>query len=484
VHFQSWISREMEELYDHCLGPRWREEPADRALWQRIERVSPEELWRTHVRRRERLVAFARRRLRAQSERRGAPQAEIEAADAILDPDLLTIGFARRFASYKRAALLLRDPDRLARILNHPDRPVQIIYAGRAHPRDEAGKQLIRQIVALTREERFRRRLVFLEDHDMAVTRSMAQGADVWLNTPRRPLEASGTSGMKATANGVLNLSTLDGWWAEAWDCGLQIAECGFVEAECFTNPQSKSSQFATRESAIGWAIGKGETYNDDDTQDQAEANALYELLERDVVPAFYDRGADELPRRWIAKMKSAIGNLCHFFNTHRMVREYTERFYLPAMRRHERLMADEAALSKDSARWKARIQQNWPRVRILGVDAPAQAELQVGAQVAVGARVHLGGLAPEDVAVEFCEGLVNGNGEIVRARILPMQYVGPDSMGEFRFETSLAPEHSGQHGYTVRVRPRHPALADLMTDWLPGLIAWADAEVGVAAQR
>ncbi|MGB9005791.1 MAG: alpha-glucan family phosphorylase, partial [Candidatus Aminicenantales bacterium] len=209
VQFQSWISREMKELYDRYLGPRWREEVADQTVWQGADRIAAEELWRTHERRRERLVAFCRRRLRTQLERRGASQTAVAAADEVLDPEALTIGFARRFVTYKRATLLLRDAERLARILNKPGRPVQIIYAGKAHPRDDPGKGLIRQIVELSRHEEFRRRLVFLEDYDMAVARYLVQGVDVWLNTPLRLQEASGTSGMKATANGVLNLSIL-----------------------------------------------------------------------------------------------------------------------------------------------------------------------------------------------------------------------------------------------------------------------------------
>jgi len=245
VHFPSWISHDMKELYDRYLGPRWRDEPADQSVWQRAERIAAEELWRTHERRRERLVAFARRRLRAQLERRGASQMQIEAADEALDPEALTIGFARRFAPYKRATLLLRDPERLARILNDPDRPVQVIFAGKAHPRNDPGKELLRQIVDLARQERFRRHIVFLEDYDMAVARYLVQGADVWLNTPLRPREASGTSGMKATANGVLNLSILDGWWDEAYQ------------------PE------------VGWAIGRGEMYDDREYQDQVEAEAL-----------------------------------------------------------------------------------------------------------------------------------------------------------------------------------------------------------------
>lgn len=311
VHFRSWISLEMNQLYDRYLGPGWREDPADETVWQRAERIAPEELWRTHERRRERMVVFTRRRLRNQLQRRGAPQAEIEAADEVLDPAALTIGFARRFATYKRATLVLRDPERLAHILNDPQRPVQIIFAGKAHPRDDAGKELIRQIVTMSRQEAFHRRLVFLEDYDMAVARYLVQGSDVWLNTPRRPREASGTSGMKAAANGALNLSTLDGWWDEAY------------------------------QPDVGWAIGRGEVYEDHEEQDKVEAEALYDLLERDVVPVFYDRGADRLPGRWIAHMQASIGSLCHFFNAHRMIRDYAERFYLPTAARYRRLAYD-----------------------------------------------------------------------------------------------------------------------------------------------
>lgn len=473
VHFESWISQEMEELYDHGLGPHWREEPADRSFWQRIDRVSPEEIWRTHERRRERLVAFARRRLASQFERRGAPQPEIEAAGEILDPDILTICFGRRFATYKRATLLLQDPDRLARILNHPERPVQIIYAGRAHPKDEPGKQLIQRILTLAKDERFRRRLVFLENYDMAIARSMVQGADVWLNTPRRPLEASGTSGMKAAANGALNLSTLDGWWAEAWDGGF--IEIESQDENFSSNPESAPPNL---HSNLGWAIGRGETYNDEKYQDQVEAAALYELLERDVVPTFYDRGVDKLPRRWIAKMKFAIANLCYFFNSHRMAREYTERFYLRAHAHAEHLMADGGARAKQIAQWRLEIDRNWPQVRLGVIDAPGKADLCVGEEDSIRALVYLDGLTPDDILVEFYEGCVDGSGEIINPRISPMVLIGAEGPNVFRFQTTLFPNRSGLHGYTVRVRPHHP---DLGKDFLPGLVKWADQSVSAA---
>lgn len=448
VHFQSWISYEMNQLYDRYLGPKWREEPGDQAFWQRVDNIPAEELWRTHERRRERLVAFARRRLRAQLLRRSAPPSEIEAAEEVLDPEALTIGFARRFATYKRATLLLKDVERLKRILADAGRPVQVIYAGKAHPRDGAGKELIRQIVGLARQEEFRRRLVFLEDYDLTVARYLVQGVDVWLNTPQRPLEASGTSGMKAAANGVLNLSVLDGWWDEAWRVpGL-------------------------RSSPIGWAIGSGETYDNAEYRDQVEAEALYDLLERDVVPTFYERGVDRLPRRWISRMKASIGVLCHFFNTHRMVRDYTEAFYLPAHARQRELAADGAARAKALARWLERVRREWPQVRIEAVDGGPPAELRVGATTRVCARVTLGALEPGDVEVQLYLGRLDPAEEIVDAQTLPMTPAGRDERGWHLFEATAVPcSRSGLHGYTVRVVPRHP---DLTARFLPGLITWA----------
>ena len=444
VHFSSWISLEMKQLYDRYLGPRWREEPADETVWRRVADISAEELWRTHERRRERLVAFVRRRLRTQLERRRAPLAEVEAAEEVLSSQALTIGFARRFATYKRATLLLRDPDRLARLLNDPERPVQILFAGKAHPHDEPGKELIRQIVALARRPEFRQRIVFLEDYDMAVARYLVQGCDVWLNTPRRPREASGTSGMKAAANGVLNLSVLDGWWDEAYRPDL------------------------------GWAIGRAEVYADPAAQDQVEAEDLYEILEGDVVPTFYDRGNNGLPRRWIARIKASVGGLCHFFNTHRMVAEYTGRLYVPAAARCGQLAAQNWAGARALAAWKARLREAWPQVRVERVEVGDLADVQVGATVRAQARVHLGVLRPDDVAVELVVGRVDGSGELVTVERVPMAPAGAKAKGMVRYEAGVVLRQSGRHGYTVRVLPQRP---DLPTPFLPGMIAWARHE-------
>ncbi len=450
VHFRSWISQEMNGLYERYLGPNWREQPADLKAWQRVDSISAEELWRTHERRRERLVSFARARLYHQLLRRGALQAEVEEAAEALDPETLTIGFARRFATYKRATLLLRDKKRLAEILNNPKNPVQIIFSGKAHPQDSAGKELIREIVSLAREPQFRRRIVFLEDYDLAVGRYLVQGVDVWLNTPLRPNEASGTSGMKAIANGALTLSTLDGWWDEAWH---MAGENG---------------------APIGWAIGRGESYLDREYQDTVEAEALYNTLEGDVVPTFYDRRADGLPYRWISLMKSSIRTLCPLFNTNRMVREYVEQLYLAAHSGQRELLDNGAVRAMALAKSMDRIRSAWPQVRILTLAPMKSAEIKMGEGLSFQAQVQTGLLEPEDLTVEVYAGRLNSDGEIVEPMIVPMKPVRREKDGCL-FEIAAIPCcSSGQYGYTVRVLPRHP---DLRVKFVPGLIAWADGK-------
>jgi len=400
-------------------------------------------------------VAFARRRLRLQLIRRGAPQSAVDAADEVLDPSALTIGFARRFATYKRATLLLRDLGRLERILNQPGRPVQILFAGKAHPHDDGGKALIQQIVKLAQQKEFRRRLVFLEDYDMAVARALVQGCDVWLNTPLRPLEACGTSGMKAMANGALNLSTLDGWWDEAW-------------------------QAATAKGVfVGWAVGRGEKYENAEYQDQVEAAALYDVLESEIVPAFYERSADGLPRRWIAYMKSSIGTLSYSFNAQRMVKDYTADFYTSAHDRCRRLMAGGAGSVRALANWLSRVEQGWANVTVEAVDAVGGREIKVGDQIGARARVQLGGLAPGEVAVELYLGRLNADGQIADAVSIPMQPTGQQD-GAHVFEAKEVPcRRSGRIGYTVRVRPFH---LDEARPFLPGLIRWANQQAAQAS--
>jgi starch phosphorylase len=460
VHFPSWTSLEINQLYDRYLGPKWNEEPADHEVWNRVYTIPAGELWRAHERRRERLVAWVRLRVREQRIGRGAAPSEIAAAHEVLNPDALTIGFARRFATYKRATLILRDLPRLERILTDGQRPVQFIFAGKAHPRDDAGKELIRQITSLSRQPKLGRYMVFIADYDMGVARYLVQGVDVWLNTPRRPLEASGTSGMKAAANGGLNLSTLDGWWDEVWH-GREEGVGGF--------PSRRALDLA---SSIGWAIGKGESYDDPEYQDQVEAEALYDLLERDVIPTFYDRGEDRVPRKWVERMKASIASVCPFVNTNRMVKDYTDQFYLNADQRYNVLDSEGAAKARSLSCWVGRVRQAWPEVRIEAVERCSDGTLPVGANFQARARVRLGPLLPEDVSVELYLGRLNPAGEFAEPASIRMQSAGPAANREFWFEATASCAHSGKYGFTVRVRPNHP---NLTVPFLPGLICWAD---------
>ncbi len=442
IHFPSWISHDMKDLYDRYLGERWREEPADKSVWQKSENIPTEELWRTHERRRERLVVFTRNRLRDQLVRRGANQTEIDFADAVLDTEALTIGFARRFATYKRASLILQDERRLAKLLNDPERPMQIIFSGKAHPKDEPGQELIKRIVQLANQEQFRRRIVFIEDYDMTVARYMVQGADVWLNNPLRPREASGTSGMKAAANGVLNLSILDGWWDEAY------------------TPD------------VGWAFGGKENYENRETQDQIEAEALYTLLEQEVLPTYYDRAIGGLPRKWIAKMKKSIGALSYFFNTHRMVSDYTEKYYNLGQKRSAEMAKNNYAAAKNLARWKEKISANWDKIAILECCKGPENNLHVGDKFSVNVYVQLGDLTPKDVSVQLYLGRIDSDSNFVDARAIDMSAGTPREDGAVEYiARNVTCAHSGQHGYTVRVLPNHKHLA---VPYLPGFIVWA----------
>jgi len=430
VHVRGWLSQDMAGLFDAYLGPRWVSHPADQSVWERVEQIPDAELWRTHERRRERLVGFARRRLRMQMEHRGAPPAEREQAEEVWDPKALTIGFARRFATYKRATLLFKDPARLSRILSDRDRPVQIIFAGKAHPADNEGKDFIRQVVHFARQPEFRQRIVFLEDYDIKLGRYLYQGVDVWLNTPRRPLEASGTSGMKATANGAINISIRDGWWDEAYDGNN------------------------------GWAIGRGEEYQDTVYQDEVESQALYQILESEVVPMFYARGRDGLPREWIRRMKHAMRTVCPVFSATRMVREYTERLYLPSGKRWEALEADRLARARAVAAWQERVRAAWKGVAVRGVRADTVTPLPASETRPVQADVVLGELRPEDVSVTLYAGPLTGRGDIASPSLSEMKAAGTSRDGAYVFEGLLSSQTAGRHGFRIRILPAHEDLA------------------------
>jgi starch phosphorylase len=440
VHTRSYVSQELSTLFDRYLGPRWVMNPGDQTVWEKVEMIPMEELWRTHERRRERLVAFARSRLEKQLKARNAPASEIAAAQEVLNPEVLTIGFARRFATYKRATLFFKDIERLIRILTNKDMPIQIIFAGKAHPKDEPGKNFTKEIIKQCGDERLRRHIVFLEDYDVVVARYLVQGVDVWLNNPRRPQEASGTSGMKAAANGVLNLSILDGWWDEAYHPG------------------------------IGWAIGNRETYEDLDYQDEVEANSLYELLEKDVAPTFYDISHDALPRRWISMMKDCIREVTPFFNTNRMVGEYNDRFYMPSYQRYKDLSENDRKRAKELAHWLENVKNCWSRLKIEKINVNGSPDHKVGEVVEVNVNLHLDCLKAEDVAVQAFYGPVKSDQAIEQGEIIDLELVKQEgSIGHFRGGIALT--GSGKVGVAIRVLPKH---TDLIHPILTGNILWA----------
>lgn len=449
VHARSWVSGEMCELYERYLGPQWYEDITNERMWKRIEEVPDEELWRIHEHRRQRLVNFCRNRLRSQLIEQGAHPAELKEALEVLDPNILTIGFARRVATYKRATLLLKNPERLAALLTNKDYPIQLVFAGKAHPEDNPGKDLIRQISRFSREKDIRRRFVFLEDYDMNIARWMVGGVDVWLNTPRRFLEASGTSGMKAAFNGALNLSILDGWWDEAY------------------------------ESDIGWAIGKGEVYDDAEYQDEVESNALYDLLEKELIPAFYERDLEELPRAWITRMKNSMSKLCPVFNIERMVQEYAFNMYMPAGMRSVEFLESGAQKAKKLVEWQNKIHRLWPQLQIDAVESSAKRAIKVGDNLNIKAWIKLGDLTPDDVSVQIFHGLINTEGDIIEGEIMPLQVTAEKKGQATLFSGSIKYKQSGRHGYTVRVLPNNP---DLSSPFDCRLILWASEPVKVTA--
>ncbi|MEV6973698.1 alpha-glucan family phosphorylase [Kitasatospora sp. NPDC093806] len=447
VHAATWIDPAVVRLGAAEIGAD-RAEAAmttgDTQRWTGLERIGNTEVWDLRRTLRAQLVDEVRRRLRASWRQRGAGEAELGWVASVLDPDVLTIGFARRVPSYKRLTLMLRDPRRLRALLLHPTRPVQIVVAGKAHPADDGGKRLIQQMVAFADDPAVRHRIVFLPDYDMAMAQHLYPGCDVWLNNPLRPLEACGTSGMKAALNGCLNLSVLDGWWDEWFDgqngWAIPTADTG----DGVLDPESREAE----------------------RRDDIEAAALYDLIEEQVAARFYDRGADGLPHRWIAMVRHTLVTLGPKVLAGRMVREYVERLYAPAALAQRELAGERAgerfAGAGELAAWKAKVREGWPAVRVEHVEADCPAEAQeLGSSLALRVQVALGPLEPSDVEVQVVSGRVDESDRISDACLLALKPVGgPDLDGRTRYEGSLELGRTGPFGYTVRVLPAHPRLA------------------------
>ncbi|MFW0794764.1 alpha-glucan family phosphorylase [Gordonia sp. CPCC 205515] len=426
VHGPTWTARTWQDLT-----------PGDEdAAAEVIAGMSGDELWRIRVSLRGQLVEEVRRRAHASGRDRGFTDAELGWTADIFDPNALTIGFARRAATYKRLTLMLRDPERMRRILTDPDRPVQLVIGGKAHPADDGGKALIQQMVRFSDDPELRNRIVFLPDYDISMARDIYAGCDVWLNNPVRPMEACGTSGMKSAMNGGLNLSILDGWWDEMAD------------------------------GDNGWAIPSAEGVHDDHRRDDLEAEALYSLLEDSVIPLFYNRSATGTPERWVEMVRHTLSRLGPKVQASRMVRDYTTALYGPAATQYSSIVADGYAPARDLAAYRRVLNTGWSTVQVAGIDeagTDTSADDRPGTvRLDLTAHIALGELAPDQVTVQALIGPVTADGDIedpVIAEMTPSSDTDPS--GRTLFTVSLVPSRSGRLGYTARVLPRHPQLSD-----------------------
>jgi len=428
VHAPTWVAADVLELARASTGGGSGD---DGQFWEGFGQVSDEQLWAVRRTLRTRLVTEARRRLRASWLQRGASPAELGWIDDVLDPEVLTIGFARRVPSYKRLTLMLRDPARLTAALTDPDRPVQIVVAGKSHPADDGGKSLVRQLVAFADAHSVRHRIVFLPDYDMHMATVMVPGCDVWLNNPLRPLEASGTSGMKSALNGGLNLSVRDGWWDEMYD------------------------------GENGWAIPTADGIDDPDRRDELEAAALYDLIEQSVVSPFYDRPPGGLPVRWVAKVRHTLCTLGPQLTANRMLRDYVTTLYQPAVNSARALDGLGHPAAVELASWKQRVAKEWGAVRVDHLDSNGLGDAPViGQRVLLSAFVSLGALGPDDVDVQALYGPVGDDDRLLQPRSVSLGPPVSLDGGRWRFDGHVVLDQTGPFGYTVRVLPRHERLA------------------------
>lgn len=430
IHTMTWIGRKMARLLDEYCGDGWRRNPSDPANWKGVDKIPDQELWQVREDQRGALVRYVRRRMEKDLARRHmSSRIDHGFISNILDPRVLTIGFARRFATYKRGSLMISDPDRLKSILYHAERPIQIVISGKSHPRDDAGKKLIQDLYRFINEGGARTRMVFLEDYDMGVARMLVQGVDVWLNNPRRPFEASGTSGMKVVPNGGLNCSILDGWWDEGYHPSL------------------------------GFVIGDKSEGQDSGHQDWLDSRSLYDVLENQLSPIFYHRVEQGMPIGWISMIRHSLKQLGPFFSTDRMVQEYTTKFYIPASDKYLEMSANGSERAKAGLEWRTRVQAGWPQVQILDVTDNAGSSNLLGSPLQITAKVNLGVLSKDDVRVQAVTGKVGMNRELIDTQPVDLEFEAyEDNNAVFRGDILCT--HPGYQGYTIRVVPKHNDLS------------------------
>lgn len=435
VHAATWMSRELLTL----LGVS--EKNLEEIVWSNMDKVSDEKLWQLQNLNKGKLVEQVRKMVQQQLTRRQANAIQLQKMSKVLNPSALTIGFARRFAPYKRGDLILRDINRLEKILKNPGKPVQLIFAGRSHPADQAGKEIIKRIHEWSQKENLYENIIFLEDYGMAMAKYLVTGVDMWLNNPRRPLEASGTSGMKAAINGAINLSILDGWWDEAY------------------TPE------------LGWAIGARESYRTESEQDDAESKILYNLLEEEIVPTYYDRDAFGIPRKWVKLMKNSIKVVGENFNSDRMVKDYTKYYVEAAEKFFNILSGDNFKNAKDLAKWRSKMVSAWPQIDIKEVSLVNQNTIHSGEEAEFLCKIHCEKLEPQDIRCELFYGFVAGEIRVSETESLPMEFLKKEGDLLF-FKVKFKLKKAGALGFTARIFPKNPLinreLVSNMIKWEP----------------
>ncbi len=444
IHTLTWLSPNIKLLYDRYLENNWENNITVPDTWKRVDDIPNEKLWDTHCFLKKKMIEFVRLKLKEQKRNNEEPVNKIREIDSMLDPYALTLGFARRFATYKRAKLIFNNIERIKQILNNKDMPVQIIFAGKAHPADEPAREVIKNINDIASQKDFKGKVVLVENYNMTLARNLVQGVDIWLNNPRRPLEASGTSGQKACINGVINFSIRDGWWCEGYN------------------------------GKNGWTIGDNNYYENEQMQDIADSETIYELLENEIIPAFYKRDKNGIPEKWTAVMKESIKSLASIFNTHRMVMEYTSKMYAPSIKRYETISHDGFKKAKLLASWKEQIEKNWPQLAIrplININRSKELSIVSRKPLTVKTNLYLGSISPSSVKVQLYYGAITNNNIIEDAQVLNMTLEQEESPGTYTYSVNVIFPEGGEYGYTFRVIPYN---AELLNGFDMGLICWA----------
>ncbi|MBR3888866.1 MAG: alpha-glucan family phosphorylase [Clostridia bacterium] len=425
IHTGTWLAPTLKDLYNAYMKPFWQEKIYDREIWNEIDNIPDQELWNAHMIQKNKLATMLRKNIKNQKIRHGASIEEVNDVEKYFDPNVLTIGFARRFATYKRADLIFRDLERITKILNDPSKPVQLVFAGKPHPADVQGQDLVKRIYEISEMPQFKGKVFILENYNMAVARHLVSGVDVWLNNPRRPLEASGTSGEKAGVNGVINFSILDGWWYEGYD------------------------------GENGWAIGDDTEYTNYELQDAADSQSIYNILENEIIPLYYSKDSKE---KWIKKMKSSIKSVGGIYNTARMLVDYLNKLYIPQINRINDV-SNKIESIQNYLNWESDIKSKWSMVKVIPTSPLNELFVKAGNNIEMKCGVSLNGINPESVTVEVYCGKIDEKGKMINSLYSEMQLAKDLGNSNYEYTTNLSIDDGGSYGYTFRVLPKNDLI-------------------------